>query len=224
MKLPRDFSTEACALGASLIRTGSGFSVPEPLFTKIEDLIEIRDISKSQTVDGVLRLVRRFSPLRPVMLNVQAAYSVLSAVTEPSRLYRWLICNNNEVRAALSSITSGLAEYIAMAFDCGAKVVSISDPSARVETIGEARYREYAAEYQAGLLRLLEGIPRGVVHVCPHCSLMLGKHGYIAAYRETFDRKPYRDVLLEAASGFVIVGHKCVHSEYVEEFYRIEII
>lgn len=225
-ELPAGFSTEARALGASLKYTESGIPVSEPLFDRVESLLEIGDISASPTVREVLELVRRNSAERPVMLNVQSAYSVLRTATEQRTLYSWLIRNRSEVHSALNSITSGLAGYITEALRCGGKVISISDPWARVEIIGENRYREYAAEYQIRLLRLLKGISvsHGVIHVCPHCSLRLEKYGYVAARRENFEQKPYQEVLLEAASDFVIVGHICIHSPFAEEFYRLEIV
>ncbi|MDR1916222.1 MAG: hypothetical protein LBQ58_06590 [Synergistaceae bacterium] len=224
LELPSGFVTEAMALGAPAVLSESGIVLAEPLLVRPESLLEINDISLHPAVKEVLELIEKRSPGQEVMLNVQAPYSVLCTVTEQDTLHSWLVRYKSMVHEALCAITRGLAGYIREALQRGAHVVSIADPYACPEIIGASRHREFAAEYEYRLLRLLAGAPCGVVHLCPRCSLMLEKYGRIAARCENLGGKPYHEALLEAASEFAIVGHRCIHSQSAEKFYRLEIV
>jgi uroporphyrinogen-III decarboxylase len=223
---PSDFVTEARALGAEVTRTASGFVEVRPLYTRPDELKNVANLGDRPLLLEVLENIRTAARDREVLLNVNAPYSVLSLITPPERFYAWLARYPDEVHAALKTITAGLASYIKQAFAAGAKIVSLADPQAQPMLLGDVRYREYVADWQYRLLKLLTPSDgKGLLHLCPYGFFMLEKYGYVEVRAVDFPRRRYEDALFEAADGdgIVFAGRQCPHTRLTEHLYILKI-
>jgi uroporphyrinogen-III decarboxylase len=222
--VPADFVTEARALGARIVKTSTGALIADYLYERLEDFETISGFHDRPPIREVLNCIEKSSVHENVRLNVQGPYSVLAALVEPSRLYKWLIKNSLEIKTALKAVTAGLEHYIREALARGAKVISIADSYANPETLGRARYREFAAEY---LFRLLTGLARtrasGVIHLCPHSSLLLEQYGCLDARALPIANRSQENALLELAARNVpvITGHQCLNRRETDRLYLL---
>jgi|AGTN01.2.fsa_nt_gi Uroporphyrinogen-III decarboxylase len=213
LQLPVGFTAEAEALGAQAVQ-GAGC-----VYTAYScgSLNQLRNLPRLETQEPVARVIDCIRMAAGhVMLAVQSPYSVLAAVTEPPLLLRWLIAEPFEVKSALERITEGLGEYIKAAVASGADIVSLADPYALPEVLGNARYMEFVAAYMTRLLRMLvNSLERGVVHICPRSSLVLERLGCLVSRKAVCPPGRYEDQLLRLSrdNSVWFVGHRCIHLE-----------
>jgi uroporphyrinogen-III decarboxylase len=186
---------------------------------------------------SVLSQIKNSPPEKTRLLKVNGPYSILASVTEPALLYRWIAKNPEQLHNGLEKITAGLAAYICEAFSLGVEIISLADPYANEEILGEKRYKEFAGSYLLKLLkRILKDenaesggkIPQRknrIIHLCPHNSLNLEKFNLIKS--ETTELKnsgtSYLDILREAKNlpGIQLLGHKCIYEKNVKKIIRL---
>ncbi|MDR2742146.1 MAG: hypothetical protein LBB98_08355 [Treponema sp.] len=171
---PQSFVTEAKVLGAAAHRTGDGFETVQYLFEEPEALLGLPCIAEAEPVRRVLEQIRGAPKDKTLLLKANGPYSILASLIDPRHLYRWLVKHRPTVRQALDRITADLAEYLCAAAACGVSIISLADPYANLEVLGEKRYREFAAPF---LMRLMRDIASGVdgcvekpgvlLHLCP---------------------------------------------------------
>jgi hypothetical protein len=152
-----------------------------------------------------------------VFLKIWGPYSVLASAAEPSLFYRRLKREKAQVHGELEKITLGLAGYIAGALSRGTRIISLAEPFGIPALLGESSYREYAASYLVRLLEALgeDPLARGLIHLCPHCSVPLEFFGYLKdAGTELPGRGSYPETLREYAAGekLLLAGRRCVHT------------
>ncbi len=152
----------------------------------------------------------------PVMLRLSGPFSCFMAAAGTDATFRWLHKKGPEVKQALGTIADGLAEYAVGAAPKGARIISVAEPCAMAEVLGEKKYREFAAEYLIRFLRqALPHVRGSIVHLCPRASRQLEEFGCMAAQKISVPQGTYANVLLSApqiADG-VVVGHRCVNME-----------
>lgn len=152
----------------------------------------------------------------PVMLRLSGPFSAFFSAAGTDATFRWLRKNSPEVKQSLERIADGLAEYASVAAEKGARIISVADPCAMIQVLGEKAYREFAAAY---LVRMLKGIlPRAresVVHLCPRASRQLQESGYVTVREISVPQSCYADALLRAAPMTLdcAAGHRCVNME-----------
>lgn len=224
LTLPDDFAAEARALGAQTRATASGFWEVIPQITAPEQLRDIPYLPDKPVIRDLLAEIERRSEAHNVLLNVSAPYSLLAQISSP-KLPAWLLRRPDAVHAALGSLTGALADYIGKAFDRGVKVVSMADPHAQRELLGEKCYKEFAAQYQLRLLeRLVQSPSHGVVHLCPFSFTPLEEYGLLALSDLTPAESSYEKVLLNvanSANSVVLIGHQCPHTRFIGHLYQL---
>jgi uroporphyrinogen-III decarboxylase len=223
--LPEGFVTEAEALGARITETRGGFPVLESLYHSPAELAAVPRIDETLPVARVLEKIA-VAPCRDILLKVSGPYSVLSSVVESRTFYRWLRTNEEEVEAALERITMGLTRYISGAISAGARVISLADPYANPDVLGPAHYRRYAAASLIKLLDALSGRRSGLIHLCPHTSVRLERHG-CASFESAEASETCRSYIgqlfrFAERNGPTITGHVCVYSGAVSMFHVLE--
>jgi uroporphyrinogen-III decarboxylase len=220
---PEGFYAEALALGASFTRTAGGFITPQYLYTRAEELYGLPRLDESPRIKSILADIQRAAPGKrasgeTTLLKANGPYSVLASLVEPKVFYRWLGREGEAVHRGLETITAGITAYVRAAFAAGITVLSLADPSADAELLGEGRCREFAG---AWLMALVEGVLAGpesrgkIIHLCPRSSLPLERCGLLQSEtRSVADRpRPYTRLLEQAAeSGITFAGHRCIHS------------
>jgi hypothetical protein len=220
---PDNFVTEAKALGAVINKTANGFETAQYLFNNPDELYAIPSLADTEPAYRVIEQIHQAPKDKIILLKANGPYSILASLIDPKLLYRWFVKNSPAVHTALNTITAGLTDYINRTVKEGVKIISLADPYANPEILGEKRYRELAAAY---LLTLLENTATAVnsiakeknvlLHLCPHNSIPLVQLGYMETKNITITPGSYIDALTKESlfpPGLTIVGNQCIYSE-----------
>jgi len=221
-----NFAEEAAALGAEVQATASGFSNVIPFINSPEQLSRIPRLSQSEKIKNTLAQVKELSKEKPFMANAIAPYSLLSMLAS-DKLNTWLVRYPNEIRSSLLFLSEELAWYISEIFIAGAKVVSLSDPHAQRNIIGDSRFREFCADSQTALLKqILKINAKGVLHLCPYCFMPLEEYGLIGIKEKKTANETYERSLLTAACNAnetVLIGRQCPHTKKADFIYYLSV-
>lgn len=152
----------------------------------------------------------------PVMLRAQAPFSALMLRVNSRRMFSWLCRYPASMQAALERIAERTAGALQEALDSGIAIVSLADPSAMPELLGEERYMRFAADMLVRELHRLEP-PRGaLVHLCPRASRALEERGCLSA--RVIEARPGNYPLaalgMAQREGVTLLGHRCVNCEW----------
>jgi uroporphyrinogen-III decarboxylase len=221
-----DFADEASALGAAVTATASGFQEVVPFINSPEQLSRVPRLSESAQMENSLARIRELSGKQPFMANAIAPYSLLSMIAS-RKLMAWLLRYPDETRSALLFLASELGWYISGLFAAGAKVVSLSDPHAQRELVGDSRFREFCVNSQMDLLKqIIKTNIKGVLHLCPYCFTPLEEYGLISVSENRTVNETYEYALLTAAENAketVLIGRQCPHTKQTDTIYYLSI-
>lgn len=199
---------------------GSGLEAAEGF---LESAVALKNVRLSE--EEVEKALFFISSHRDVIIYIQTPYSTaVQLVREDKLFYRWLLKGADTVRDALSNITIGLADFINRAFAVGASVVSLSDPYAREELLGEKRIFEFSCQYTYELLRGI-GRDRGIVHLCPYSSMLLGRYGLLRSAAVYRNEMRYEDILAELSEReeLQILGEQCINLSRTDRYFPLEL-
>jgi len=221
-----DFAKEAAAFGATVQTTASGFMEVIPFINSPEQLSLIPHLSESEQIKNNLARIREVSKKQPFMANAIAPYSLLTMIASV-KLMAWLVRYPDEILSALWFCAAELGWYISELFTTGAKVVSLSDPHAQRELMGDSRFREFCVGSQMALLQqVLQFNAKGVLHLCPYCFMPLEEYGLIGVKKNKTANKNYEHALLAAADTAhetVLIGRQCPHARQTDFIYYLSI-
>jgi uroporphyrinogen-III decarboxylase len=227
---PHNFGTEALALGAKTEKTAGGFETPQYLFSFPEELLDLPLMDEQPPVIHLLEMIEKLPPGKTVLLKANGPYSILASLISPSLFYRWLAKNKAQVHTALERITSGLVLYILKAVSKGVKILSLADPYANPDILGEKHYREFAASYLVKLLKEITNKAPGLVtHLCPHNSLVLEKYGFLKCQTEIealASDESYINLLIALTNrkNSILLGHQCIYTEKPQEMISLDLL
>jgi uroporphyrinogen-III decarboxylase len=230
---PRSFVVEAEALGAAVRLTRGGFETVE--YLPEEALSKLPKLAESGPVRRVLEEIRKAPGDKTLLLKANGPYSILASLIESKQLYRRLIKDRPGIHRALETITAGLADYICAAIACGVSIISLADPYANLQVLGERRYREFAAPF---LITLMKNIASGIneyteagktkaviLHLCPHNSVPLTRLGYLDIRNIAAKQDSYIDALLGPSGfkpGLTILGDQCIYAQNTERLFFLK--
>jgi uroporphyrinogen-III decarboxylase len=229
--LPEGFFTEAEALGAAVRRTQGGFETVQYLIENPEALYKLPNIADSEGARRVLEQVSRARRTEPadktIMLKANGPYSILASLIDPAYLYRWLIKYPAAIHHGLDRITGGLTDYLFAAVTHGASIISLADPYANIDILGEKYYREFAAPYLMALLQNMDSKinaqtekPNIIIHLCPHNSIPLVQLGYMSMRDIAVCHDTYTGALISPPNfepGLSILGNQCVYAQNINK-------
>ncbi len=224
LKLPFDDYVEAEVFGAQVDRSDK---IPKIRY-KVENsrnIIQGIGMSEVAPINQILKAVK-LSREEPLILQVQAPFSILAYLIEPMVLFKKLLRNPEDVKNSLYNIEKFLEGYIKSAIENGADIISISDPCASVELLGEENYRIYSATPIVHLLKQIEPwLDRSMIHLCPRCSSLLEQLGLFR--RETFeiDQKDLQKALISISQNPSIhfTGHQCIHKSFASKIHLLSL-
>jgi len=152
----------------------------------------------------------------PVMIRVPGPFSAFMTAAGTNATYRWMQKHGPEVKEAFAQIMDGLSEYCIEMAGRGARILSIADPSAIADVLGEKKYREFAAEYTVRLVRqILPHAGNSILHLCPRTSLLLEGYGYCRSRKLPVQSSDYASALLNVhnVTKDRLIGHRCINAE-----------
>ncbi len=182
----------------------------------IEDLPKIAEaIYTSEELKSTLESIE-LAGNEDIVLKVLGPFSSLLERIDSNTLFKWLYKHKNEMHSALEKIMEDLADYINTAIDKGANIISIAEPSAMVEVIGEVCYKEFVILYMVKLLKEIEAnMNKSIVHICPRSSIYLERYGFAAIEELLYSSNSYGQALIDLAKNKDIkfIGHRCINAE-----------
>ncbi len=233
LKLPFDDYVEAQAFGITVDR---GLELPQIRYLPNDSQLGFL-FDRSQYNEQWYKLVERM-PIKtilgaisleqqnPVLLQVQAPFSLLAYLMEPMELYRKLRKDPDGMKCLLHRVSVELVRYVKAALSMGAKIISIADPCASLEILGEKNYQLFAGTALMDMLWQLEPfLIQGVVHLCPRSSYLLERYGYISVDRILVEERWQESVLLDMARNqdIYFTGHQCIHKRYTDHIHTFRI-
>jgi uroporphyrinogen-III decarboxylase len=225
LAFPENFVTEAAALGAETNKTSGGFETAAYFITEAAALTGLPCLAGTETIRLVLEQIRGAPKNKTLLLKVSGPYSILASLSSPKLFYRWCLKERGALHTALKNITEGLAAYIRLAVKEGIKIISLADPYANIDILGEKRYREFAADYLFRLIKELrkelgEGtaaeVKPALLHICPHSSIPMTELGYFESEYLPAEHGEYISALVKRScfrSGLTVLGNRCIYSK-----------
>lgn len=164
-----------------------------------------------------------------IILRVLGPFSALLQNVDSNTLFKWLYKHKNEMHFALNKITEALTSYINSALNKGVNIISLAEPSALAEVIGEERYREFVIYYTDKLLKEIEeNLDKSIVHICPRTSYQLERYGFVTRKVLSYCSDSYAQALVELAQNNNIkyIGHRCINAENtkVDKIYVLKLL
>lgn len=153
----------------------------------------------------------------PVFVKVSAPFSAVMQLTSSDRMFSWLGRKPDWIHVALKRMGDATVSACTEAIRSGARVISLADPSAMPELLGEKRYRAFAADYAVRVIRsLLPQMDGAVIHLCPRLSFELEKMKYLTAERIELGDGLYAQQIVRQAERkeMRLMGHHCIHDSH----------
>ncbi len=217
--LPAWQNLEAVVYGRR-IRNDGTYIVPSSYCVK--NLAQMQDMDFDLLSDPmILSMVHLIAvhKTRPILLEVEAPFSILAALMNPMDLY--LCMEDGEQEALLirllHRIADATAEFIRACLEAGCRVISLADPAGTMDLLGEKCYGNYCGDSEIYLMKICRPyLKNGILHICRKMSLSLILADRVEAvpYHPAEDAKDHMDVLREMADDPEIsfTGMTCIHS------------
>jgi len=228
IKLPFDDYAEAEALGARVERKRE---LPQIEYNSNHENTHENThynafaLTENEPTKTVLEAIR-FGNKQPMLLQIQAPFSVLAYILEPMNLYKRVRKDPEGVEEILDLVGQAQIEYIKAALQLGVKIISLADPCASLELLGEKNYRLFAATPLFQMLQQLEPFVRGaVIHLCPRCSYPMEQIGFLKSQVKQMEYSNLFSVLFDQTEDPSVrfTGHQCIHEVCTNQIYQFSL-
>ncbi len=219
--LPFDYVAEAEAYGAELIGYNDGFGLRTAgkLLHNIEELAELQPLSFARgRLAEIIKAISLIdaSEYTPC-LNLTGPFSLLELLLPIETVFSAWRKRPKVLLEFLASYEKSLLEYIALAMNAGAKVVSYSDPLTALPLLGRINGRQIAEELILPFFHHVAQIPhKGVIHVCGVSSDILAAADADWHEVKLETEKYYTEAIIEqacSAQGIRFFGYGCLHQK-----------
>ncbi len=197
--------------------------------TSIEELSKIAEaVYCGEEFEATLDSIE-LADKEETILRVLGPFSALLQNMDSNTLFKWLYKHEHEMHLALKKVTETLTAYTNSALNKGVNIISLAEPSALAEVIGEGRYREFVLKYTVKLLKEIESnLDKSIVHICPRTSYQLERHGFVTREAISCFSNSYAQALVELAQNKNIkyIGHRCINAENakVDKIYVLKLL
>ena len=142
----------------------------------VERLSDIEDFEFDLLSDPVIReVLERISSVgnschedRPVILEAEAPFSILSVLMNPVDLY---LCFDEEpalLAGILDRIADASAAFIRACIKVGCRLLSLADPTGTLNLVGENYYKEFCGKSALRMMKQCEPfLNQALIHLCP---------------------------------------------------------
>jgi len=224
LKLPFDDYVEAEAFGALVVRRRE---LPQLEYNSNNKNIYscIHNLRESEPTKSILEAIR-LEDKQPILLQIQAPFSILAYLLEPMNLYKQLRKDPKGVEKLLAQLVQEQIEYVKAALQLGVRTISVADPCASLELIGEKNYRSFAANPLFHMLqKLVPFLKSGVIHLCPRCSYPMEQMGYLKSQVKHMEYSDQFSMLLALAEDpkVFVTGHQCIHKQRSNQSYQFHL-
>ena len=214
--LPLVQNLEGAVLGADVIKRGNYWTTGDYPFSTLEEINPARfTLMNDKRIRAVIEVTKKLKD-EPLVLEVEAPFSVLSALIDPMKLYLAMQTEPKKLEKILKKIVLEEAKYIKAVIQAGCRIISLAEPTGTVDMVGEKCFKECSGMAALLLLKEIEKfLSNSVVHLCGKLSSsMLTVH--MAEEEEYFvSGETYLENLIEVTNNPEIhfVGQRCIHQK-----------
>ncbi len=217
--LPFDYVAEAQAYGAELI----GYDDVFGLRTKGKYLNSVDELSELPPLDftnGRLAEIIEAIALIAALgytpcLNITGFLSLLEILLPIEKVFAGWRKRQKVLLEFLEGHEKSLLEYITIAMDAGAKVISYSDPLTSLELLGSRNGQQIAEELVLPFFRQISSLHHsGIIHICGVSSDILAAANVNWVEIKLDTTKYYSTAIVEqarSAQGIMFFGYGCLH-------------
>lgn len=171
--VPYCMTVEAEAMGAKVIM-GRPESEPRVAGYPLERLAEFESLAGLRLCSGrigaVTEAIARLAVRKPpfaVIANLTGPVSLATSLLEPMTFYKALGKTPDQAHEFMQFLTESLISFGRWMLQAGARVLTISDPSASGEILGPRRFAQFTLPYINKILDALQNYyAASLVHIC----------------------------------------------------------
>ena len=157
---------------------------------------------------------------KPMLLEVEAPFTVLAALMNPMDLYLCMEDKDQEnlLIRILHQIADASAEYIRACLEAGCRIISLADPAGTMNLVGEKCYVKICGESEIYLMKRCQPyLSDAITHICRRMSLslMLADLVEMHPYHSVERVRSHMDILTRMADDpeILYTGMTCIHNE-----------
>ena len=226
--LPAWQNLETIVYGTGILNHGSYWIPGDYCVEKLGDIRDYEfDLLSSPLIQALLKTIPLYKD-KPLILEVEAPFSILAALMNPMDLY---LCFEEEpelMMDILERIADASAEYTKACLEAGCRFISLADPVGTMNLTGEEYYSRYPG--QAALYFLEKCDPyldRAIIHICLKMTQSMVIAGLAKAEPWPVPDKAadYMEILsaMVEDEGIHYTGMTCIHnaSPTLQKSFRI---
>lgn len=215
--LPAWQNLEALVYGTEIQNNGQCWVPGNYCVNELREIGDFNfDLLSSSFIRAVLEVIPFFKD-KPLILEVEAPFSILAALMNPMDLY---LCFEEEpelMLEILKRIADASAEYIRACLEAGCRFISLADPVGTMNLTGEEYYSRYPGQAALYLLEKCDDFLGGsIMHICLRMSQSMVIAGLATAepWMVPEDAADYLDILMAMAEdkGIHFTGMTCIHN------------
>ena len=207
---------EGAVLGAGIIKRKNFWTTGEYPFSSLEEIKPKQlTLMKNPHIKAVIEVIKQLKN-ETVILEAEAPFSIVSALINPMELYASMQTKTEHLNRILEKIAFEEAKYLEAAIQAGCRIISLAEPTATMDMVGEKCFKECSGMATFMLLKEIEKfLSNSVVHLCGKLSSsMIAVH--MAKEEEDFvTGETYLENLIEVTKNPEIhfVGQRCIHQK-----------
>jgi len=221
--LPFDYVAEAEAYGAELIGYNDifGLRTKDKYLSSIDELSALLplDFTRGRLAEIIKAITLTAEADYTPCLNITGLFSLLEILLPIEKVFAAWRRRQKVLLEFLASYEKSLLEYITLAMDAGAKVISYSDPITSLELLDSKNGQQIAEELTLPFFKKISDLPfSGVIHVCGVSSDILTTADTNCLEIKLATEKYYTEAIVEqalSAQGIRFFGFGCLHHKRV---------
>ncbi|MDD7112944.1 MAG: uroporphyrinogen decarboxylase family protein [Lachnospiraceae bacterium] len=216
MVLPLVQNLEGAVLGAGVMKRENYWTTGDYPFSTLKEIEPDQfSLMKDDRIQAVLAVIKTLRD-EPLILEVEAPFSVLASLVNPMDLYLSMQAEPELLENILKRIVSEESKYIEAGVQAGCHIFSMAEPAGTLDMVGEKYFKECSGKAAVMLLKEIEGFLSGsVVHLCGKLSSSMIAVQMAEEEEYSVNSEEYLENLLEIAKNPEIhfVGQRCIHQK-----------
>ena len=169
--LPLVQNLEGAVLGADVIKRENYWTTGDYPFSRLEEIKpEQFTLMQDKRIKTIIEVTKKLKE-KPLILEAEAPFSILAALIDPMKLYLAMQTEPEKLEKILKKIVLEEAEYIKAVIQAGCRIISLAEPTATMDMVGEKCFKECSGMATFMLLKEIEKfLSNSVVHLCGKLS------------------------------------------------------
>ena len=214
--LPLVQNLEGAVLGADVIKRENYWTTGDYPFSRLEEIKpEQFTLMQDKRIKTIIEVTKKLKE-KPLILEAEAPFSILAALIDPMKLYLAMQTEPEKLEKILKKIVLEEAEYIKAVIQAGCRIVSLAEPTATMDMVGEKCFKECSGMATFMLLKEIEKfLSNSVVHLCGKLSSSMITVHMVKEEEYFVTGETYLENLIEVTKNPEIhfVGQRCIHQK-----------